>query len=601
MSNTLIIVESPNKCPKIRKFVGSGYSVQASVGHIREISKDCPPLNPQNQFLPTYEIYRDKRDVVKKLKEEAKKSDTILIATDPDREGEAIAWHIYDIFDKTSQKKCKRIVFNEITSGAVLKAIASPRNINHSLVYAQKARQVLDRLIGFTVSPVLWQHVASKTSAGRVQSVALKIICERQLEIEAFVPTSYWHIDANLKCKDGNFVARLQTTNADNRLLDKKSAEDAVKALKKTDYWIGGVKSSKKALSPNAPFDTSLMQSTCSSLFGWSLTKTMQLAQKLYESSYISYIRTDSYSISEEALKSVRSFISSEYGKEFLPKESKVYLKKSGASAQEAHECIRPTDLYDSGSELGDDLLKLYKLIRSRFIACQMSDAQVAVTEYSVKTASGHHLVASGKLIEFSGWMREYDKYIKTKETLLPNVEKNEALKLLDLKHDEKSTKPPDRYNDGSLVKKLESEGVGRPSTHASILKTLIDREYVKREGKILTPTDLGMRVYLFLNKSYQDFFMDIKYTSRLEDQLDEIAKGDAEFLDVVEPVYFQLQKKQESLVKLSGAPVCTVCKTGNIVEKDGKWGKWYTCNQFPRCKTTFYKQPDGSFKQKIR
>jgi len=299
MSKTLIIVESPNKCPKIRSFVGKDYSVQASVGHIREISSDCPPLTPDNDFQPTYKIYKDKSAVVKKLRDEAKACSEILIATDPDREGEAIAWHIWDVFDKASKAKCKRIVFNEITKSAVTKAISKPRDIDSDLVSAQKARQVLDRLIGFTVSPTLWHHVAPKTSAGRVQSVALKIICERQLEIDAFVPTSYWHIDAHLKCKDGKFVARLQTKTHDNRIIKVDEVAPLVKRLKESKYKISDIRGGTKESNPNPPFDTSSLQSTCSSLFGWNLTKTMQLAQKLYEGSYISYIRTDSYSISD--------------------------------------------------------------------------------------------------------------------------------------------------------------------------------------------------------------------------------------------------------------------------------------------------------------
>lgn len=597
MSKTLIIVESPNKCPTIRKLVGGGYDVQTSVGHIREISADCPPLTPENKFQPTFSVFRDKGKVVKNLKEAAKECKEVLIATDPDREGEAIAWHIYDIFDKTTKAKCRRIVFNEISKTAILSAIAHPRDIDYNLVSAQKARQVLDRLIGFTVSPVLWQQVASKTSAGRVQSVALKIICERQLEIDAFKPVKYWHIDAKLKAAKGEIIARLQTDGYDNRIVDSKTADSTTAKLKASTYKLKDCRKNTKSLAPNPPFDTSSLQSACSSLFGWDLTKTMKLAQKLYETSYVSYIRTDSYSISKDALDAVHSLISSKYGSDAL--FPRTFHKKSGASAQEAHECIRPTHLENTGGELGDELLKLYQLIRARFISCQMADAKISTVEYVVEASCKETLIATGKTVLSEGWLKEYSKYLKTKEVLLPAIEIGEALKLLGIRAEAKETQPPDRYNDGSLVKKLESEGIGRPSTHANILKTLIDRLYVVRDGRTLDPTELGMKVYKFLNTTYSDFFMDIKYTSTVNDDLDLIADGKSEFLTVVTSVYEKLQAKQMKIAGTSKLPVCTKCHRGNITERDGKWGKWYSCNQFPACKTVFIKNKDGTFTEK--
>jgi DNA topoisomerase I len=603
----LFIVESPNKCSKIKSFLGADYNVMASVGHIRQMPKKGLNIDIKNGFTPTYEIIHGKGEVVKRIKEAAKKSDEIFLATDPDREGEAISQHIYDVLDKESQKKCKRITFSEITSKAILAALRATRNIDDKLVDAQRARQVLDRLIGYKVSPTLWYtgHMAG-TSAGRVQSIALKLICEREKEIQAFKPEDYWFVEALLKADKGEFWAKVITKNKDNKYLDEKIAQEDLEKLRKASFKVAKV--TKKTENHNAypPFDTSSLQTACSSIYGFSAAKTSAVAQKLYEQGIVTYIRTDSYNISEDAMTEVRDLIKKSGGDVYLPTKPNVYSKKSGAAAQEAHECIRPTHLNDKGESLEPDEQKMYKLIRDRFIACQMTPMVIDIVEYNIKASTGHELIARGQTIKFDGWYKVY-KYAKTKEEELPEVKEGENLDLKDIKCEKHTTKPPPRYKDGSLVKKMEADGVGRPSTRAMIIKTIQDREYViKEKGGAFKATILGMKVCDFLTPHFKDFFMDIKYTSKVEDDLDEIAKGEKKFLDVIQTFYEFLLKHIKD-VQGTSAPMeavttgqkCTVCKEGEIVEKDGKYGKFFSCSKYPDCKTVFVKSEDGTFSVK--
>lgn len=608
----LVIVESPNKCGKIKSFLGADYNVIASVGHIREIPKKGMNIDIKSgSFEPVYETSHDKKDVVKNIRESAKKASEIYLATDCDREGEGIANHIYDVLDKDCQKKCKRITFIEITKKAILDALAKPRGIDKNLVDAQKARQVLDRLIGYKVSPVLWYqaHIAG-SSAGRVQSIALQLICDRQREIDAFKPEDYWFIEALLKCQKGEFWAKVVTKDKDNKYLDDKIAQDDLEKLNKAAFEISKIERTEKRNNAPSPFDTNALQSTCSSIFGWSLNKSQAIAQKLYEQGRVTYIRTDSFNISDEALQEVRDFIKESNSKEYLPEKANVHVKKSSAAAQEAHECIRPTHIKETGDDIDEnDEKKMYKLIRDRFIACQMTPQIVDMVAYHIKSSTGHALIARGQTIRFDGWAKAY-KYSKTKEEILPDASEKEKLDLKEIKKTKHSTQPPARYNEGSLAKMMEKEGVGRPSTRASIIGSIQRKGYVEKEKKSkgLIATILGLKICDYLQPNFKDFFMNIKYTASLEGELDEIAGGNKNYLSVVGSVYEILQKHikdsennsetKPKELKSMGAK-CPVCKEGEIVERDGRFGKFFSCNSYPKCKSVFAMDEDGKFKLK--
>ena len=611
MAKYLFIVESPNKCQKIKSFLGNDYEVLASVGQIRQIPKSGINIDIKNGFEPTYEITKEKKDVVRKLKDAAQKAEKIYLASDQDREGEAISQSVYDIFDAKCQKKCCRVTFIEITKKAVLEAIKNPRDIDKNLVDAQKARTVLDRLIGYKISPMLWYTVAKKTSAGRVQSIALKIVCEREKEIQAFKPQDFWYIDALLGCEKGEFNARVVTKDKDNRYLDGVVSTEDFEKLKKAKYRINTIERKERKVEPNPPFDTSSLQSTCSSIFGWSIKKTATLSQDLYVKGLVTYIRSDSYSIAEDAMKEVRDFIKDNTSKEYLSVKPNIYHKKSKAAAQEAHECIRPTHIDDKGDSIDeDDGKKLYKLIRDRFIACQMTPMVVDGVVYNVKANTGHDLIAKGQSVQFDGWYSVY-KYNAAKEEVLPLAKEKEDLELKDIKCTKNQTQPPSRYNEGSLVKKMEAEGVGRPSTYPTILEGIQKREYVekiKAKKGALGATNLGMRVFEFLNPHFKDFFMDITYTASVEESLDEITSGKKNFLEVVQTVYDAILKEAAQVKKDAADPnrpkyaevttgeKCTVCNEGEIVKRHGKFGDFYSCTKYPTCRGIFVQKEDGTF-----
>lgn len=604
MSKYLFIVESPGKVHKIQGYLGSEYKVLASVGHIREIPKKGLGIDVSKGFDPTYEISHDKKDVVKKIKEEAKKSEVVYLATDMDREGEGIASHLKDVLDKSDQKKCKRVVYTEITKKAILKAIEKAGDINKDLADAQKARQVLDRLIGYKISPLLWTDVASKTSAGRVQSVALKLIAEREIEIKNFKSDDFWYLDANLKCKSGEFIARTITDDKDNRFLKEKEVNDAFDALQKAKYKIEKVERKEKEIKPNPPFDTASLQTTASTLFGWQIKKTAKIAQELYEAGKVTYIRSDSFSIAAEALTECRDFIKNEFKDTYLPKTAAVYKKKEDSGSQEAHECIRPSHIEDDGSDLAGDNQKLYQLIRSRFLACQMMPAIADTVVYHIKTDTKYKLNAKGQTVRFDGWMKVY-KYSSAKEEILPNVTENELLSLIDLDRSKHETQPPPRYNEGSLVKRMEKDGVGRPATYPSIMEGIKNRGYVEEiKGKkgALQSTELGMKVYEYLQKNFNDFIMDIKFTAALEDDLDIIEHGKKKYLEVVSATYDTMMNK---IGKISGTKgtsgdssgiKCPICNKGSITQRKGKFGTFFSCDAYPDCKSIFVKSADGTF-----
>lgn len=611
MSKNLIIVESPKKCSYLRSYLGSDWKVMASVGHVREIPKKGINIDVKNGFVPVYAISAERKNVVKEIKEAAEEAEQIVLATDPDREGEAIAWHIYDLLSEKNKKKCKRVVFNEITKKAVLEAMQKPREIDMKWVDAAKARQVLDRLIGYKVSPVLWYsaHIAG-SSAGRVQSIALKIVCERQKEIDAFKPEDYWFVEALLKCKKGEFWAKVITKEKDNRYVNEKLAQDDLDKLRKATFVLDKIERAEKKNNAPSPFDTNALQVACVSAFGWSLSKAKVIAQGLYEEGKITYIRTDSFNISEDALKEVRDFIKDGYSSAYLPASANVYSKKSAASAQEAHECIRPTHIKDEGDDISDDgAKKMYKLIRDRFISCQMTPQVVDTVVYNVKASSGNNLIARGQTIKFDGWSKVY-KYSKTKEEVLPEAEEKESLDLKEAKKTKHTTQPPARYNEASLAKLMEKEGVGRPSTRDAIITSIQKKGYVEKDKKSkgMVATITGMKIYEYLQPSFKDFFMDIKYTASLEDDLDEITTGKKEYLGVVSSVYENLQKHikevegsaaMEKKEQKTTGKKCPVCKEGEITEKDGKFGKFFSCNKYPKCKSIFVQDEDGNFKVK--
>jgi DNA topoisomerase-1 len=611
MSNKLVIVESPNKCGKIKSFLGADYDVIASVGHIMEIPKKGLNIDIKNGFIPTCQIISGKKDVVKKIKEHAGKSPLIYLASDPDKEGSRISKDIYDLLSEKDKKKCFRISFNEITKKAIEAAIKNRRDINddNNLVDAQKARQVLDRLIGYKVSPVLWFAVGKGTSAGRVQSIALKFICEREKEIKAFIPTDFWYVECLLQNPNGEFWAKVVTKEKENRFIDEKLATNSFEALKKSIFTLDKIEKETKERKPQPPFDTVALQSSCSSLFGFNATKTMQIAQHLYEMGKVSYIRSDSYTISQDALDSVISFIKEKFDSKYLPSKPNAYAKKSSAAAQEAHECIRPTHIEDEGNGLDPEHKKMYELIRDRFLACQMSPMIVDTVVYNVKTDSKHELIAKGQTIRFDGWSKVY-KYSKTEEEVLPNANEGEKLNLKDIKKTKHTTQPPKRYNDGSLIVKMEADGIGRPSTRATIIKSIQDKGYVTKEkGKNggFVAQDLGMKICDYLNPRFKDFFMDVKFTAGLEEDIELIADGKKTYLDIVQNVYNVLTneikgakentmgKKEQNLV----GQKCTVCGEGDIVEVSGMYGIFYSCNKYPGCKSVFQKNEDGSFSLK--
>ena len=597
----LFIVESPAKARKIQTFLGSEFHLEATMGHFMELPEHQLGVDVENGFTPTYVVKNGKSEVITKLQNLAEHSDEIMIASDMDREGEAIAAHIVDILSPQARLKCKRVVYHEITKKAILQAIANYRSINVNLVNAAKARQVLDRLIGYKVSPILWNTVGKGTSAGRVQSVALKIICDRQREIEAFKPIIYWYVDVLLKGKAGEFWARVVVPkDKDNRFSDKKLATETLNKLRSATYTMGGIQKATKSVQPFPPFDTNSLQGTCSTILKWDITKSMKVAQSLYEQGKCSYIRTDSFNVSDEALADVRHYISGQHGASYLPIKANIYAKKAAAATQEAHECIRPTHIEDAGLDLAEDDRKMYELIRNRFIACQMSPMIVDSVKYLVDTDCDEKLIASGQSIAFDGFSKVW-KYKSTKEIVLPQVVKGDILSYKDAKQTENKTKPPDRYTDASLANKLETDGVGRPATRAPIIKSLETKGYVIKDKNFLAPTEIGYSIVDFLDKIFMSSFMDIKFTAGMESEMVKIAEGESGFEDVVSSFYETLMTDVGKIQGVKKTAVnmnckCNVCGEGEILQRTGKFGTFFTCSKYPDCKTIFDKTDDGSF-----
>lgn len=590
----LIIVESPTKAKTLSKFLGKAYEVDSTRGHIKDLPKSKLSIDIENGFKPDYLPLEKKKDVIKSLLTKAKKASEVFVATDPDREGEAIAQHVVDVLTedkkaKVDKKIIKRISFHEITQKAVSDAIDNPGSINKDLVNAQTARRVLDRLVGYKLSPLLWKKVRRGLSAGRVQSVVVRLIVDREDEIKAFKPEEYWEIFASLlTSKNENIVFSL----VKEKVNDKKSADQIVAILEKATFIVKDLKKKEVNKSPYPPFTTSTMTQAAARLFGWSAKRTMSTAQKLYEKGLITYHRTDSLNLSIDAVNMTRIFIEKEYGKNYVPEKPHFYKTKS-KSAQEAHEAIRVTNLnVDPSSFEFKDEEKLYDLIRRRFLACQMSTAKYLETTIDV-SADKYLLKASGQIMVFDGWRKLFS--IEKDVVIIPDVEKGQELVKDKVWADQKFTQPPARYNEASLIKTLEKLGIGRPSTYAPIISTIQLRAYVeKQEGKFI-PTPIGVAVTQFLVKNFPDE-VDYNFTASMEDDLDNIAQGKKKWQEEMEKFYKPFEKKLKDVEKNSErvkieteklGRKCPDCGDGELVIRVGRFGKFISCSKFPDCKYT--------------
>ena len=607
MANNLVIVESPAKAKTIKQYLGKSYNVIASMGHVRDLPKSQMGVDLDNNFEPKYITIRGKGDLLTKLKKEAKSAKKIYLATDPDREGEAISWHLAELLGIEEDEKC-RITFNEITKNAVQNAIKEPREINYDLVNSQQARRVLDRIVGYKISPILWRKVKKGLSAGRVQSVATRLIVEREREIENFIPEEFWTVDAKLKTENGNeFIASLATESGKKiKPSNAQEVKNIEEELKKSEYRVDEVKKSEKKRSPAPPFTTSTMQQEASRKLNFTVKRTMVAAQKLYEGvsveghgtvGLITYMRTDSLRISNEALASAREYIGEHFGEGNLPAKPNFYKTKN--TAQDAHEAIRPTYVsitpQDVKGSLPADMYKLYKLIWERFIACQMKPAVYETVAVDI-TAGKYGLKANGSKLIFKGYMSVYvegrDDDVKEKDNVLPAMSEGEQLSLSEIVSNQHFTQPPLRYTEATLIKTLEEKGIGRPSTYAPTITTITARGYVGRDKKQLVPTELGSVVTDIMVEHFPDI-VGVEFTAEMEKDLDGIEGGKADWVKIVGDFYEPFKKVLETAdekigkVKLEDEKSDVVCeKCGRtMVYKMGRFGKFLACPGFPECR----------------
>ena len=607
MANRLIIVESPAKASTITKFIGGSTKVMASMGHIRDLPKSKLGVDIDHNFEPQYINIRGKAALIKSLKKEANAAKTVYLATDPDREGEAIAWHLAYLLNISPESLC-RVTFNEITKKAVQESIKKPRQIDKNLFDAQQARRVLDRIVGYKISPVLWKKVKKGLSAGRVQSVVVKLIVDREDEIEAFIPEEYWNIYANLLVDDAkrSFEAKLTEKNDKKiELKNNEQVDEILSDLQKSDFIVKDIKKGQKKRNPAPPFTTSTMGQEASRKLGFTLKKTMSVAQGLYEGvkvpekgvvGLITYMRTDSTRISEEARAASKIYIEETYGTAYY--ENRYFKTKQGA--QDAHEAIRPTyvDLTPERvkSSLTNDQYKLYNLIYNRFIASQMSSAEYDTISVTIN-AGEYNFKANGQSIKFKGFMK---LYVETKdqdngeddELLLPSLEPNQKLKNEKIDIKQSFTEPPPRYTEASIVKVLEEKGIGRPSTYAPTISTILDRRYIEKEQKQLVPTDLGKIVNKLLVENFSDV-INVAFTAKIEEEFDEIAEGKENWKEVISEFYGSFEKNVERVEKelehvqlveeVSDVP-CEKCGRMMVI-KYGRYGKFLACPGFPECR----------------
>lgn len=594
----LVIVESPSKAKTIKKYLGKDFEVIASQGHIIDLPASKMGVDLDNDFKPEYKTMKGKAKIIKEIKDMAKNADVIYLATDPDREGEAIAWHLKNLLNINDDEKC-RIEFNEITKNAVKKAVEKPRKINQDLVDAQQARRILDRIVGYKLSPLLWKKVKKGTSAGRVQSVALKLIVDKEREIRSFTPEDYYLMYAKLQRADDIVLAKFYgDINGKIELKDKKQVDSIIKKIDNKEYKIIDIKKSERRKNPPFPFTTSSMQQEASRKLGFGVKKTMMVAQRLYEAGYITYMRTDSIRLSDDARKMAKEYINEKFG-------SKYYLErefKAKGNAQDAHEAIRPTHL-DATITMGKDEEKLYNLILNRFLASQMAIAIYDTTKIRVNVED-YIFHINGSVIKFDGFMKLYiegkDDKVKTKEEaeddedeikVLPEFKIGEILKQKELKADKKTTEPPARYTEASLVKIMEEKGVGRPSTYAPTISTIEERYYIEKEGRYLKPTQLGEIVNKLLEDNFKDI-VDVKFTAGMENKLDDIADSKENYVEMLKDFYkpfnenlLKVQDKIEK-VKIPEEETDVICeKCGRkMVIKQGRFGKFLACPGYPEC-----------------
>lgn len=629
----LIIVESPTKAKTISKFLGADFKIESSFGHIRDLPKsNKKAIDIEKGFVPHYEISKGKEKVVAEIEELAKKAETVFLATDPDREGEAIAWHIKET---CGLKNPKRIAFHEITEKAIREAIDHPRKIDENLRKAQEARRVLDRLVGYDLSGLIWKKVRYGLSAGRVQSPALRIIMEKEREIRAFIPENYWVLTGEFETAR---KAKIVLT-CEQEPTDEKETDRILEIGRNNPWSITEIKQTETKRSPRAPFTTSTLQQTASSRLGYSPSRTMSIAQKLYEQGLITYMRTDSVTISAEAMPVIHGEIEKVYGKEYL--EPRVYKTKS-KSAQEAHEAIRPSNFSKKSAGSNDEQVRLYEMIWQRTMSSQMADAKILKTKVSANVAGKESIPnfsVIGSITAFPGWLAA-DVDAQGEEVQIPELAENEALKMLTLNSQAKQTEPPGRYTEAGLVKELEKREIGRPSTYASIIRTIEERGYVAKEGKTLHPTDTGEVVSDFLEKNFAEYISD-SFTAEMENKLDKIAEGTESYKEMLTEFYGPFSKdvkakdKIEKITNLGeadpsircplcGGPMviklskngkflscanfpncvgarkmdgsimegpketgelCPECKDGKLIEREGRFGKFISCNNYPKCK----------------
>ena len=608
MADKLIIVESPAKANTIKKFLGGSTKVVASMGHIRDLPKSKLGIDIENDFEPEYINIRGKGDLIKSLKTDAKKAKKVYLATDPDREGEAIAWHLSKILEE-DKDKITRVTFNEITKSAVQKAMKQPRDIDLNTVDAQQARRVLDRIVGYKISPLLWKKVKRGLSAGRVQSVAVKLIVDREEEIEKFIPQEYWNIYADLKDNKSKKEFQAKFYGKDGKkqeISSEKEVNEILKNIEKAKYIVSDVKKGEKKRNPAPPFTTSTMQQEASRKLGFTLKKTMSIAQGLYEGVKISdrgtvglitYMRTDSTRISEEAREAAKKQIVATYGENYY--ENRYYKTKK--DAQDAHEGIRPTyidiDPEQIKNDLSKDQYKLYKLIYNRFLASQMPAAVYDTMSVNIK-ANDYDFKANGQNLKFKGFMILYvegtDEKEEQEEGTLPELNVQEEVKLLKINPKQSFTEPPPRYTEASLVKALEEKGIGRPSTYSPIITTILERRYVEKEQKQLMPTELGKIVNKLLTENFSDI-INVEFTAKIENEFDEIAEGKEEWKKMIRDFYgpfkVELDRVEKNLehVKIEDEVSDVKCeKCGRMmVYKYGKYGKFLACPGYPECKNT--------------
>ena len=621
MSKSLVIVESPAKAKTIARYLGDDYILRSSVGHIRDLPSGTIGVNVNNDFKPLYINMPGKEKIVRDLKTQAEKADKVLLATDPDREGEAIARHLAHILDLNPEDDI-RISFNEITASSVKEAVENPRPIDANLFYAQQARRILDRLVGYELSPLLWQKIRKGLSAGRVQSVATRLIIIREREIDAFVPEEYWLLSAYLRreAKEKEFFSRYHGEMVEGKVKahrpgSHEEVSELIKDIKSHDFIVDNVKKGTRQRRPYAPYTTSTLQQDASRVLGFTAKRTMRAAQQLYEgvelgaggqTSLVTYIRTDSVRVSKASVDSARDYIKAKHGADYLPDKAPYYKNKK--AAQDAHEAIRPSHFDKSPEEVQDyltrDQFKLYELIWNRFISSQMKPARYSTLRVDI--LAGTHLFRSnGEILLFPGWLLQMgavDLPSQTKKDAddvvsmdMPELKEGMKLLLDRLEPEQKFTQPPGRYTEASLIKELESLGIGRPSTYAPTISTIQDRQYVEREGRTLFPTDLGILVTDLLEENFRNI-VDTDFTAQMEDKLDDVEAGKEDWVKVLSdfygPFHEQIETAKTSIEKIEipDEPTgrsCPECKEGELVIRMGRYGKFIACDRYPDCKYT--------------